>query len=84
MKRATMPMSNESNSLERPARASMILFDLYADPDGQDFLGRLLAETQEEAEAHGARIFGGPVIAVGPNEPPPHRMPFAGPGAAGE
>jgi hypothetical protein len=57
----------------------MTLFNLYADPDGQDYLGTIGGETAAEAEAKGSAMFGGPVIAVAPGDPPPNRRPFSPP-----
>ena len=54
----------------------MTLFHLYGDPDGQDLLGTLWAPSQEEAERRGAELAGAPVIAVEPEDPAPHRLPF--------
>ena len=46
------------------AAPALLRWDLFADPDGQDYLGSLFAAaTRAEALLLGARIFGGPVIA---------------------
>ena len=67
-------MAAEGNEGKR-----LFLFNLFGLPDAQDYLGILAAESREEAEALGARIFGGPVIAVAEGESPPHRLPFERP-----